>query len=212
VASVRRRGRRVRVQLDDEEVAILAMLTEQVLALLDDGDASSAQAEPVGADIADPDAAEPATASDDEAASLETLLGASTGPVETPRDPALLRLLPDAYRNDDDAAEEFRRLTEAGLRATKRTALQRLLDDLASAGSPQKDGGIRYDLDHAATEAWLPALTDLRLVFGTRIGVTDDFDDERAIVEEDSLRYAEIAAYDWMSWLQDAIVRALIGD
>ena len=56
-----------------------------------------------------------------------------SGPVETPRDPALLRLLPDGYRNDDDAAGEFRRLTESGLRATKRAALQRLVDDLTSA-------------------------------------------------------------------------------
>jgi hypothetical protein len=59
-------------------------------------------------------------------------------------------------------------------------------------------------------QAWLPAITDLRLVFGTRLGVTEDFDDERAIVSEDSLRAAEIAAYDWLSWLQDEIVEALL--
>jgi Domain of unknown function (DUF2017) len=28
----------------------------------------------------------------------------------------------------------------------------------------------------------------------------------------DSPRYAEIATYDWLSWLQDAMVRALSGD
>ena len=67
-------------------------------------------------------------------------------------------------------------------------------------------------IDEAAVEAWLPALTDLRLAFGTRIGVTEDIDAERAEVLEGSLRHAELAAYDWMSWLQDAIVRGLTGD
>jgi hypothetical protein len=196
VASVCRRGRRVRVHLDDDEVAILLTLTAEVIELLGDGDPAPSEGDqPV---------------SSDDPASLEQLLDVTSGPVETPRDPALLRLLPDGYRNDDDAAGEFRRLTESGLRATKRAALQRLIDDLTSAGEPHKDGGLRYDLDQAAVQAWLPAITDLRLVFGTRLGVTEDFDDERAIVSEDSLRAAEIAAYDWLSWLQDEIVEALL--
>jgi hypothetical protein len=196
MGTIRRRGRRIRVMLDADEVALVLGLISSVDELLSDGEEP-----PTGSDPPD-----------DETEALEQLLSSPSGPVEPPRDPALLRLLPDGYRNDDDAAGEFRRLTESGLRATKRAALQRVVDDL-SAGEPvQKDGGVRVDLDEAAAEAWLPAITDLRLVFGTRIGVTEDMDDERDALAEDSKRFAEIAVYDWMSWLQDAIVRALVGD
>jgi hypothetical protein len=192
VVSVRRRGRRIRVDLGVEEVALVLALSAQVLELLSDGDPAPAEADPV----ADPD-------------DLEQLLDSPTGPVETPRDPALLRLLPDGYRNDDDAAGEFRRLTESGLRATKRAALQHLVDDLCAAESATADGDVRIDLDEAGVEAWLPAITDLRLVFGTRIGVTEEMDEERAIVVEGSVREAEIAIYDWLSMWQQVIVEAL---
>lgn len=176
-------------------------LSAQVLLLLGDGDPAPGEAGPLG------EAGPPA----DEPDELEQMLEAPIGPVETPRDPALLRLLPDGYRNDDDAAGEFRRLTESGLRATKRAALQRLVDDVSVNAADQAEGGVRIDLEQDAAEAWLPAITDLRLVFGTRIGVTEEMDDERAIVVEGSDREAEIAAYDWLSWWQDAIVHALIG-
>src|SRR3954452_21751726 len=39
--------------------------------------------------------------------------------VQVPTDPALLRLLPDAVRNDDDSPLEFRQLTERSLREGK---------------------------------------------------------------------------------------------
>jgi hypothetical protein len=123
----------------------------------------------------------------------------------------LLRLLPDAYRDDGDAAREFRRLTEADLRATKRGGLSQLVADLSAAGAVPHRGGLRLDLDEDSAAAWLPALTDVRLALGTRIGVTEDMDDERATLSVDAPRYAQIATYDWVSWLQDAMVRALTG-
>ena len=41
---------------------------------------------------------------------------------ERPDDPALARLLPDAYADDDEASAEFRRFTERTLRETKMRA------------------------------------------------------------------------------------------
>ena len=193
MGSVRRRGDRVRVSLEDAEVALLTFLIAQVLDLLADASAEAAD------DPADLE-------------SIEKLLDDSLEPVETPEDPALLRLLPDAYRDDGDAAGEFRRLTEADLRATKRSGLSQIVTDISTAGAPHHRGGVRLDLDDDAAAAWLPALTDVRLALGTRIGVTEDMDDERATLPVDSPRYAEIATYDWVSWLQDAMVRALTGD
>jgi Domain of unknown function (DUF2017) len=207
MASVRRRSGGVRVSLETEEAALLSDLVEQVLALLGDGHHDP----PTGAVATDlPDAADApdAPGADD----IEALIASVSEPVATPRDAALLRLLPDGYREDDEAAAEFRRLTEATLRATKRAALQRVADDLSDAGGSSSRSGVRLDLDEVAVAAWLPALTDVRLTFGTRIGVSEDMDDERADAAVGSERFAELAVYDWMSWLQDAMVRALMGD
>lgn len=191
MAAVRRRGDRVRVSLDSVEVSLLMLLSSQVVELL-----------------AEPSA--PDSVGDDDP--LEDLLDAAVEPVEAPKDPALRRLLPDAYRDDDAAAEEFRRLTDADLRAAKRNGLSQITTDLSAPGVAQRNGSVRLDLDEDAAAAWLPALTDIRLTLGTRMDVTEDMDEERMSLPVDSPRYAEIATYDWLSWLQDAMVRALSGD
>src|ERR1043166_9505965 len=49
---------------------------------------------------------------------LEDLLD-FTGPTIEPDDPVLARLFPSAYRDDDEAAGEFRRFTEGTLRDGK---------------------------------------------------------------------------------------------
>jgi Domain of unknown function (DUF2017) len=202
VGSVRPRGRRVRVDLDEAEVALLISLISQVRELLDDPAGSTAGPE------ADPVTDDPV----DEADALEALFEASSGPVPPPADPVLRRLLPDGYRNDDVAAEEFRRLTESGLRAAKRSALSRVADDLLADDHATREGGVRIDLDDEAVNAWLPALTDLRLVLGTRLDITEDRDEERESLVIGSPRFVELAAYDWLTWLQDAMVRAVTGD
>jgi hypothetical protein len=203
MGSVRRKGDHVRVSLDPVEVALVITMTSHVLELLGDIEPSPNGAEWLsnGAEWL-PDGEE----------SLEKLVEGTQDPVAPPRDPALLRLLPDAYRDDDDAAGEFRRLTEADLRATKHAGLGRIVSDLAAPAAAQRGGGVRLDLDDEAAAVWLSALNDVRLMFGTRIDVREDMDDERMILPVDSQRYAEIATYDWFSWLQDAMLRALIGE
>jgi hypothetical protein len=201
VGSVRRKGGRVRVTLEAGEVSLLLFLTAQVLDLL--------ATDAVAGTPAEPDDVEPGSSTGQ---TMEQLLGASLEPVETPEDPVLLRLLPDAYREDGEAAGEFRRLTEADLRATKSSGLSQIVTDLSAPDAQLDGGGVRLSLDEDAAAAWLPALTDVRLALGTRIGVTEDMDDERHSLPVDSPRYSEIATYDWMSWLQDAMVRALTGE
>ena len=56
---------------------------------------------------------------------LEALVGLPPGDVSTPDDPALARLFPSAYADDDAAATEFRRFTESDLRAGKLQAQAR---------------------------------------------------------------------------------------
>ena len=55
----------------------------------------------------------------------------------------------------------------------------------------------------------LQALTDIRLVLGTRLDVTEDPAEMWARMTPDDPRGALLAVYDWLGWLQESIVRAL---
>ena len=66
---------------------------------------------------------------------LERLLDFS-GPTTEPDDPVLARLFPTAYPHDEEAAGEFRRFTEGGLRDGKAAASGLLIDTLEDAGLP----------------------------------------------------------------------------
>lgn len=88
-----------------------------------------------------------------------------------PEDPALARLLPSGSRDDPEAAAEYRRLTEPGLRARKIAGLDRCVRALR-AGTPP-----RIPLTDEEAVALTVALTDARLVLGERLGLDAD-DDE----------------------------------
>jgi hypothetical protein len=118
-------------------------------------------------------------------------------PLPVPDDPAVRRLLPDASRDDDAVAAEFRRLTEDDLRQQKIDRLAGLFDLLTvdalangAATTAPEDGaastrrGRRARGRHEAAAAVrvpvpdAPALaatlTDVRLVLAERLGVTDE--------------------------------------
>ncbi|MES1212605.1 MAG: DUF2017 family protein [Leifsonia sp.] len=86
-------------------------------------------------------------------------------------DPALARLFPNAYPDDDEAAAEFRRYTRDGL--VERKAANSGLIAAALTAAPD-DGRLTVLRDDA--EQWLPALTDLRLVLAERLGIRRDDD------------------------------------
>jgi hypothetical protein len=132
---------------------------------------------------------------------LAALVGISDS-AEEPDDPVLARLLPDGYRDDPDAAREFRRFTESGLRSAKVESAQMLLETLPAGG-----GRIRLSADQA--EAWLRSLNDVRLAMGVRLGVTEDFHELIADIGPDDARYGYAHIYDWLSILQASLVEAL---
>ncbi len=112
-----------------------------------------------------------------------------------PEDPAVLRLLPDAYRDDDEAAHDFRRFTEHSLRAQKTDRARTAIATLDRA-----DDRDRVSMDRAEAEAWLLALNDVRLALGTRLGITQEDEDSDA---------DRPAVYDWLTWLQSTLIDAL---
>jgi Domain of unknown function (DUF2017) len=121
---------------------------------------------------------------------------------ELPGDPILARLLPDAYADDPEAAGEFRRYTEVGLRSGKVAAARTVLDTL-----PERGGRVALSRDDA--QAWLRALNDVRLSLGVVLGVTDDFDDQTADLSQDDPRAAYIGVYQWLAFLQESLIEAL---
>jgi hypothetical protein len=134
-------------------------------------------------------------------AELDAMLGLDQ-PARAPEDPALARLLPDAYRDDPDAAGEFRRYTEESLRSAKQENAQAVLDTLPADG-----GSVKLAADQA--QAWLRTLNDVRLVLGVRLGVTDEFEDQWEELDPEDPLTAVFEIYAWLGAVQDSLVQAL---
>ena len=113
-----------------------------------------------------------------------------------PDDPSLRRLFPPAYENDDAGEDEYQRLVGDELLAGRRRALQ-LLEETADRER------LRQDEAHS----WLGALNDLRLVLGTKLGVSEELY-ERGVDPRDP-RAREHAVYLYLAWLQEELVHAL---
>jgi Domain of unknown function (DUF2017) len=184
------RGGGARAWLAASEASLLRSLVGQVMTLIAPEGSESppgAPGEPGGEDIA----------------ALEALLHEPVGESpQAPEDPVLARLLPDGYRDDPEAAGEFRRYTEPGLRSDKQQAAQEMLDTLPDAG-----GRIQLTPDQAV--AWLKALNDVRLALGVRLGVTEDFEEQWARLNAEDPQWAAFEVYAWLGAVQESLVQAL---
>jgi hypothetical protein len=127
---------------------------------------------------------------------------ASDVPAAPPEDPVLARLLPDAYGDDPEAAGEFRRYTEQDLRSGKVAAARTVLATLPSAG-----GRVRLSAGDA--EAWLRSLNDVRLALGVVLGINEDYEREFGGLAPEDPREAYLHVYDFLTYLQETLVRAL---
>ncbi|HEY3883246.1 MAG TPA: DUF2017 domain-containing protein [Trebonia sp.] len=121
---------------------------------------------------------------------------------EMPDDPVLARLLPDAYPDDPEAAGEFRKYTESSLRESKKYFAQTLLETL-----PAKGGRVKLTADQARD--WMRALNDVRLMFGVRLEVTEDYEDQLAGLDPKDPRLAAFEVYGWLGAVQESLVRAI---
>ncbi len=105
----------------------------------------------------------------------------------------LLALFPDAYREDAEAAAEFGRLTRDDLDDTKRGRAREIAAALLDTDV--------VTLDAAQADRWASALTDIRLVVGTRLGIENDDDEPGTELLGD--------IYRWLGELQWQLVDAL---
>lgn len=124
-------------------------------------------------------------------------------------DPAIARLVPDAYRGDADAAAEFRRLTQSDLLDRRRDDAALMLVTLQREGLLLRVDGLSDDaareeiditLDDGASTAWLRTLAALRLVLAVRLGIHD---------EEDDLDDPRFGVYHWLGYRLDGLLQAI---
>jgi hypothetical protein len=192
----RRRGGGVVATFTGFEADLLRSLASQIVELL----RSERAAPPSGGDP------------------LEQMLDLS-GPTSEPEDPVLARLFPNAYRDDDEAAGEFRRFTEGALRDSKVQAAVGVIETLEEAGLPAEpaepqgpDRGsltIDVELDHDAAMSWLRSFTDIRLALATRLGVEEGVDDYWLALPDEDPRAHVYDIYQWVGYLQETLVGAL---
>ncbi len=204
----RRRGSggdlRYVAQLDADEREVVASIMEQVRGMLE-----SPEAVDTGDDEFAGIVAGLGIGREDPLHGDDGAAAASREEVAAERDPALDRLLPTGNRADDEAAAEFRRLTETSLRRRKAEALD------AAVASLQGDDAVR--LDEEGARMFLKALTDVRLVLGERLQLRTDDDLDlleglaRTLDPEDPVVHA-IALYDFLTWIQETLASALLGD
>ncbi|TFB69625.1 DUF2017 family protein [Cryobacterium glaciale] len=124
------------------------------------------------------------------------------------------RLLPAAYRDDDEAAAEFRRFTAPGLLERKAQNAQIVLGSLG-VGAGETDAATQTDsadrqpvtiiLDEGAVQAWLRSLTDLRLTLADRLQISPDGIVHLEGADTPFLR----ELYEWLGMLQEDLVYAI---
>jgi len=187
VAKVSRRSGGVRLELAADEAGEIDSLIEQLATLL-----------------------EPAPAAENgEATGDNTLAGfewPGSDPVDVPDDPAVRRLLPDAYRDDPEAAAEFRRYTDLTLRDEMAADIAVVRADLLSLAAPPH----QLTLTDESAEAWLRVLNRLRLVLAVRLGIETAHDHEvLEYIDPADPRAEAFMLYEWIGYLLGSVLRAL---
>lgn len=164
-------GGKLTLKLDDAELGVLSQLFEQMAELLEHPE-SEAGADP-----------------------LAKMLNMS-GSTQISEDPALARLFPDGYSDDEHASADFRRFTEQDLRAQKLGALTSVRDSLSGWTG-------KSSVTSQQAQDWLKAINDLRLVLGTRLEITAEVETNFEADEPG------IHLYNYLTYLQGTLIDAL---
>lgn len=199
------RGEVAVAELDAEERAVVARVIADVGLLLD--------GESFGTERARVDDAEE---------ELFRYLRGFESALSDPEDPAVLRVLPNAAPTDREVADEFRRLTEPELRATK-------VDRLRVMWQALSEDGPEWEVPAHEAMSTAAALTDVRLVLAARLGIDTD-EDASALHRELELAEHALATgagselsvnpervwlgmlYQALTWLQESLMTFVMRD
>ena len=137
------------------------------------------------------------------------LEGLTGGAPEPPDNPVARRLLPDGYLDDPIAATEFRRYTDDSLRASKLADAEVMKAGLEAAAD-DPNGQIEIELVEA--DHWVRAMNDLRLALGVELGITNESQGQPDPSQLDEQMSGRAMLYDFLTWWQDGLVIALMGE
>lgn len=173
-------GRGLRLLLDHDEAAMLDQLIAQLIQLLQSHSSTALDPDPLFA-------------------SLEV-----GGSDETPDDPALARLFPDAYA-EGARSGEFRSVTEQGLLNRK---LQDAMDVTAAlglgGGAPADGTLVEVDISQSTLPAWVRTVTALRLAIAARIGLVGSEDRPRLLDDEETR--GTVLVFDWLAAILESVL------
>jgi hypothetical protein len=175
-------GGGLRLRLDFDEAQLLDQLIAQLIALLQSHSGTSLDPDPLFA-------------------SLEV-----GGSDETPEDPALARLFPDAFE-DTDEASSFRRVTEQGLLNRKLQDALTVTGELGLGGNADdsREAEVEANISPDTLPAWVRTLTSLRLAIAARIGLAEESDHPRLLANDDTR--STVMVYDWLAAILDSVLR-----
>lgn len=192
-------------ELDPEERAVIARVVADVGLLLG--------GEPFGMEIDVADV--------DEDSVFRHLRGLENA-LTDPDDPAVLRVLPNAAPDDREIADEFRRFTEPELRSLK-------VDRLRTIWRALNEDGPEWIIPAADAMSTAAALTDVRLVLASRLGLETDDDATELHAEIDRAHDATTGSdaadtvqnpervwlgmlYQALTWLQESLMSYVMRD
>lgn len=128
-------------------------------------------------------------------------------------DPAIARLVPDAYADDETAAREFREVTERDLLDRRRADAELVLASLTGIAEIPEDAEPDdpaltqveiVELGPDDVRAWLRALAAIRLILATRLGIQSEDDHDP--------QDPRFGIYEWLGYRLDGLVRAASGE
>ncbi len=140
---------------------------------------------------------------------VEQLSALVTEQESAPDDPAIARLVPDAYA-DPAAAREFRDLTAGDLLQRRAADAGIVLATLLRDGAPLRpeeldargaEEAVTIPLDGERLSAWLRTLTALRLVLAARLGIHTEADGD-----VDDPRWG---VYEWLGYRLEGLLQSL---
>lgn len=153
---------------------------------------------------------------------LAEITGMRSGHSEAPDQAPLARLLPDFHRPEPGATEdaETRAVTDAHNSGMRMIHEPEIIDaKLASAAVvlrtlPSRGGSV--SLTPAQGESWMGCLNDVRLGLGALLLEAGSVDGVPATdvpeqVPEDDPRSAHLDVYHWLTFMQDSLCTALMG-
>lgn len=174
------------IDLSDNERVLLKSLPAQLISLLGERPASSSAPFEIPDDLSGLSDTSPPSDPMDDLASL----GSGSQPE---RDPLLGRLFPAAYNDPGDQSldAEYQRYMGHELAKKHKESLQ-VLADTAGARNVSEDQLL----------AWMRALNSIRLVLGTRLGVTEE-DQPGEDLDTDHV------VYHYLGYVQECTIQAL---